>query len=86
MLREQGVREDVFVSSEVGQEKEATCIGSSEPHTLGPLDKWARAIDPKLSTSESLQQQRIHQALWDGKNTPSATIYCKMGIYSWCCV
>ncbi|CAN1762559.1 hypothetical protein LINPERHAP1_LOCUS8430 [Linum perenne] len=27
MLREQGVREDVFVSSEVGQEKEATCIG-----------------------------------------------------------
>ncbi|CAN1292900.1 hypothetical protein LINPERPRIM_LOCUS21780 [Linum perenne] len=54
MLREQGVREDVFVSSEVGQEKEATCIGSSEPHTLGPLDKWARAIDPKLSTSEML--------------------------------
>ncbi|CAN1801257.1 hypothetical protein LINPERHAP1_LOCUS22889 [Linum perenne] len=26
MLREQGVRDDVFVSSEVGQEKEATCI------------------------------------------------------------
>ncbi|CAN1776848.1 hypothetical protein LINPERHAP1_LOCUS13787, partial [Linum perenne] len=65
MLREQGVREDVFVSSEVGQEKDATCIGSWEPHTLGPLDKWARAIDPKLSTSESLQQQRIHQALWE---------------------
>ncbi|CAN1294472.1 hypothetical protein LINPERPRIM_LOCUS22472 [Linum perenne] len=54
MLREQGVRDDVFVSSEVGQEKEATCIGSSEPHTLGPLDKWARAIDPKLSASEML--------------------------------
>ncbi|CAN1323843.1 hypothetical protein LINPERPRIM_LOCUS32870 [Linum perenne] len=54
ILREQGVREDVFVSSEVGQEKDATCIGSSEPHTLGPLDKWARAIDPKLSTSEML--------------------------------
>ncbi|CAN1270231.1 hypothetical protein LINPERPRIM_LOCUS13848 [Linum perenne] len=34
MARELGLREDVFVSSEVGQETEAeaTCIGSSEPH------------------------------------------------------
>ncbi|CAN1320326.1 hypothetical protein LINPERPRIM_LOCUS31646 [Linum perenne] len=51
MLREQGVREYVFVSSEVGQEKEAICIGSSEPHTLGPLNKWTCAISPKLFAS-----------------------------------
>ncbi|CAN1345466.1 hypothetical protein LINPERPRIM_LOCUS40377 [Linum perenne] len=66
MARELGMREDVFVSSEVGQEQEAeaTCIGSSEPHKLGPLDKWTRRIDPTLSSSESMQQQRIHKQMW----------------------
>ncbi|CAN1309863.1 hypothetical protein LINPERPRIM_LOCUS27838 [Linum perenne] len=56
MARELGLREDVFVSSEVGQETEAeaTCIGSSEPHKLGPLDKWTRRIDPPLSSAELL--------------------------------
>ncbi|CAN1309862.1 hypothetical protein LINPERPRIM_LOCUS27838 [Linum perenne] len=66
MARELGLREDVFVSSEVGQETEAeaTCIGSSEPHKLGPLDKWTRRIDPPLSSAESMQQQRIHKQMW----------------------
>ncbi|CAN1813043.1 hypothetical protein LINPERHAP1_LOCUS26738 [Linum perenne] len=56
MARELSLREDVFVSSEVGQETEteATCIGSSEPHKLGPLDKWARRIDPPSSSAELL--------------------------------
>ncbi|CAN1763310.1 hypothetical protein LINPERHAP1_LOCUS8769, partial [Linum perenne] len=65
IARELGLGEDVFVSSEVGLEREAeaTCIGSSEHHKLGPLDKWTRRIDPTLSSSESLQQQRIHKAL-----------------------
>ncbi|CAN1824866.1 hypothetical protein LINPERHAP1_LOCUS30933 [Linum perenne] len=69
MARELGLREDVFVSSEVGQEKEAeaTCIGSSEPHKLGPLDKWTRRIDPTLSSAESMQQQKIHKQMWAEK-------------------
>ncbi|CAN1822542.1 hypothetical protein LINPERHAP1_LOCUS30006 [Linum perenne] len=81
MLREQGMREDVFVSSVVGQEKEVTCIGSSEPHTLGPLDKWTRALDPKLSAIESLQQQRIHQALWK-ERTLQVQQYIARWVYS----
>ena len=39
-------------------------LGSSEPHKLGPMDKWTRAIDPKASRSESLQQQRLNKELW----------------------
>ncbi|CAI0454545.1 unnamed protein product [Linum tenue] len=47
ILREQELRDDVIVSSGQ-QDEEMTCVGSSEPHKLGPMDKWARSIDPKL--------------------------------------
>ena len=56
MVRELELREEVNVS-QVGEEsQEVTCVGSSEPHKLGPMDKWTKAIDPKATRSESLQQ------------------------------
>jgi N-formylglutamate amidohydrolase len=43
---------------------EVTCVGSSEPHKLGPLDKWTRVIDPKATKAESLKQQQLNKELW----------------------
>jgi hypothetical protein len=57
---------DVNVSK-VEEEDEVTCIasgvGSSEPHRLGPIDKWTREIDPKATQAESFEQQKINQEL-----------------------
>ncbi|CAL1368377.1 unnamed protein product [Linum trigynum] len=64
VIRELGLRSDVNVSSGGQQEEDLTCAGSSEPHKLGPIDKWARAIDPNLSSNASFQQQKIDQALF----------------------
>ena len=47
-----------------GELEEVTCIGSSEPHKLGPIDKWTRAIDPKATKFESLIQQKMNKELW----------------------
>jgi hypothetical protein len=53
--------------SRVGEEDEVTClesgVGSSEPHKLGPIDKWTRAIDHKATQAESFKQQKINQEL-----------------------
>jgi hypothetical protein len=61
------LREEVNISK-VGEEDEVTCVGSgvesSEPHKLGPIDKWTRAIDPKATHAESFKQQKINQELW----------------------
>ncbi|CAL1387421.1 unnamed protein product [Linum trigynum] len=65
VVRELGLRSDVNVSSGGQQEEDLTCAGSSEPHKLGPIDKWARAIDPSLSSSAQFQQQKINQALFN---------------------
>ncbi|CAD6337167.1 unnamed protein product [Miscanthus lutarioriparius] len=46
------------------EDDEVTCVGSSEPHKLGPIDKWTRAIDPKATKSESLQQHKPNKELW----------------------
>jgi hypothetical protein len=43
---------------------EVDCVGSSEPHKLGPIDKWTRPIDPKLTQAEALHQQKINKELW----------------------
>jgi hypothetical protein len=61
-VRELELREEVNVSR-VGSE-EVTCVGSSEPHKLGPIDKWTRAIDPKATKSDSLKQQQLNKELW----------------------
>ncbi|CAI0391804.1 unnamed protein product, partial [Linum tenue] len=61
---ERKLRDDVIVSSGQ-QDEEMTCVGSSEPHKLGPMDKWARTIDPKLSSSAALHQQKLNKALWE---------------------
>lgn len=67
VARDLNLREEVNVSK-VGEEEEVTCIGSqvgsSEPHKLGPIDKWTRAIDPKATQAESLKQQKINKELW----------------------
>jgi hypothetical protein len=59
-------REEVNVSR-VGEEDEVTCLGSgdgsSEPHKLGSIDKWTRAIDPKATEADSLKQQKMKQEL-----------------------
>jgi hypothetical protein len=44
-VRELELREEVHVSR-VGGSEEVTCVGSLEPHKLGPMDKWTKAIDP----------------------------------------
>ncbi|CAD6225334.1 unnamed protein product [Miscanthus lutarioriparius] len=62
-IRELELREEVSVSR-VGESDEVTCVGSSEPHKLGPIDKWTRAIDPKATKSDSLKQQQLNKELW----------------------
>ena len=64
-VRELELREEVNVSQVGGGEsEEVTCIESSEPHKLGPIDKWTRAIDPKATKSESFTQQKLNKELW----------------------
>jgi len=64
-VRELELREEVNISRVGGgEEEEVTCVGSSEPHKLGPMDKWVRAIDPKATKSESLKQQKLNKELW----------------------
>ncbi|ONM31992.1 hAT transposon superfamily protein [Zea mays] len=47
----------------VGEElEEVTCVGSSQPHKLGPIDKWTRAIDP--TKADSFKQQQLNKELW----------------------
>ena len=50
--------EVVEVESGVGS------TGSGEPRKLGPMDKFARPIDPKASKAEAKRQQNINDALW----------------------
>ncbi|CAN1837861.1 hypothetical protein LINPERHAP1_LOCUS35228 [Linum perenne] len=65
LAHDQGLRDDVHITSGHGAPDEGiTCVGSSTPHKLGPMDNWARLIDPNLSQAAQLQQQRIDQALW----------------------
>ncbi|KAG2641202.1 hypothetical protein PVAP13_2KG169716 [Panicum virgatum] len=45
-VRELELREEVNVSRVGEESEEVTCVGSSQPHKLGPIDKWTRAIDP----------------------------------------
>nr|XP_020193379.1 uncharacterized protein LOC109779178 [Aegilops tauschii subsp. strangulata] len=47
---------------------ELTCIGSSQPHVLGPIDKWTRTIDPKLSGEARLKQMKINKAAWEERS------------------
>ncbi|XP_066311108.1 uncharacterized protein [Miscanthus floridulus] len=63
-IHELELREDVNVSRVGTEDDEVTCVGSSEPHKLGPIDKWTRAIDPKATKSESLKQQKLNKELW----------------------
>jgi hypothetical protein len=60
--REIELRESVNISR-VG-DKEVNHVGSSEPHKLGPIDKWTRPIDPKLTQAEALHQEKINKELW----------------------
>jgi len=63
-VRELEIREEVHVSRVGTDSDEVTCVGSSEPHKLGPIDKWTRAIDPKATKSDSLKQQQLNKELW----------------------
>jgi hypothetical protein len=62
LVHELEIREEVNVSRVSSEE--VTCVGSSEPHKLGPIDKWTRAIDPKATKSDSLKQQQLNKELW----------------------
>ncbi|KAG2632130.1 hypothetical protein PVAP13_2NG083692 [Panicum virgatum] len=62
-VRELELRAEVDVSR-VGESEEVTCVGSSQPHKLGPIDKWTRAIDPTATKTESLKQQQLNKELW----------------------
>ena len=60
-IRELELREEVNVSR-AGESEEVTCVGSSQPHKLGPIDKWTRAIDP--TKADSFKQQQLNKELW----------------------
>jgi len=62
-VHELELRQEVNVSR-IGESEEVTCVGSSEPHKLGPIDKWTRAIDPKATKTDSLKQQQLNKKLW----------------------
>jgi hypothetical protein len=71
---EKAVRDVVVIdasSTPQGQARdddELTCIGSSQPHVLGPIDKWTRTIDPKLSGEARLKQMKINKAAWEERS------------------
>ena len=77
--REKELRQTVNISR-VGDE-EAACIGSAEPHKLGPIDKWARPIDPKLTQAKALHQQKINKELWK-KRTHEVQQYVARWVYN----
>ena len=61
-IRELELREEVNVSRVGEESEEVTCVGSSQPHKLGPIDKWTRAIDP--TKADSFKQQQLNKELW----------------------
>lgn len=77
--RELELRGSVNISR-VGDE-EVNCVGSSEPHKLGPIDKWTRPIDPKLTQAEALHQQKINKDLWK-KRTHEVQQYVARWVYN----
>ena len=77
--REQELRQSVNISR-VGDE-EAAHIGSTKPHKLGPIDKWARPIDPKLTQAEALHQEKINKELLK-KRTHEVQQYVARWVYN----
>uniref|UniRef100_A0A8R7PEK6 DUF659 domain-containing protein n=1 Tax=Triticum urartu TaxID=4572 RepID=A0A8R7PEK6_TRIUA len=77
--REKELRQIVNISR-VGDD-EAACIGSAEPHKLGPIDKWTRPIDPKLTQAEAFHQQKINKELWK-KRTHEVQQYVARWVYN----
>jgi hypothetical protein len=78
-IRELELRDSVNISR-VGDE-EVNVAGRSEPHKLGPLDKWTRPIDPKLTQAEALHQQKINKELWK-KRTHEVQQYVARWMYN----
>ena len=65
IVQELELREEVNISwVGDGEKDEVTSVGSSEPHKLGPMDKWTCVIDPKATKSESLKQPKLNKELW----------------------
>lgn len=60
------VRENVQLATceEDVTEIDSLAGSSSTPRKLGPMDKFTRPIDPKLSSAEAKRQQNINEALW----------------------
>ncbi|KAI5016720.1 hypothetical protein ZWY2020_006571 [Hordeum vulgare] len=77
--REQELRQSVNISR-IGDD-EATCMASVEPQKLGPIDKWARPIDPKLTHAEALHQQKINNEL-SKKRTHEVRQYVARWVYN----
>ena len=60
------VRENVQLATTEDEviEVESLAGSSSTPRKLGPMDKFTRPIDPKLSSATAKMQQNINDALW----------------------
>jgi hypothetical protein len=56
---EQDLRDDVHISSSVGEG-----VSTSEPNKVGPMDKFVRPIDGKSSKEEALRQLSMNEALF----------------------
>jgi hypothetical protein len=77
---EQDLRDDVHISSSVGDE---VCVGSStsEPNKVGPMDKFVRPIDGKSSKEEALRQLSMNEALFK-ERVHQASQYVARWVYT----
>ncbi|XP_066347588.1 uncharacterized protein [Miscanthus floridulus] len=74
--RDKELRENVQLATgeEEVTEVESLAGSLSTPHKLGPMDRFTRPIDPKLSSAEAKRQQNINESTLERKNSPSAAI------------
>jgi hypothetical protein len=77
---DQDLRDDVHISSSVGEE---VCVGgsTSEPNKVGPMDKFVRPIDGKSSKEEALRQLSMNEALFK-ERVHQASQYVARWVYT----
>jgi hypothetical protein len=64
-INDVNVRVEVEAIQEGNEDEEVEVLGSRKrPHYLGPMDRYARAINPDLSASKKMRQQNMNDALW----------------------
>ena len=85
---EADLRGGVVIAGREGSEAESKAGSSStsdgsaaSSQKLGPMDRWARPIDPKATREEAKRQQNINEALWK-ERTHQVQQYVARWIYN----